>query len=157
MATVPHNVTSARGMLVHPALCLLAILLLPGCVLLSREELAQANELLGLVRERLDSLSGGDEDLRWALRRKIYKELTHDERGKPMQRRALKTFKRKEKGGRCAECQGELPKTNVVLDRLEAMKGYTKENTRLLCRDCDYPPATRPQLLPAIHARKPDP
>jgi hypothetical protein len=72
------------------------------------------------------------------MRRKVYKELMYDERGKPMQRRALKMFKRKEQGDRCAECHAELPKTNVVLDRREAMKGYTKENTRLLCRDCDY-------------------
>jgi ribosomal protein L44E len=72
------------------------------------------------------------------MRRKLNKELIYDERGKPMQRRALKVFKRTEQGNRCAQCQAELPATNVVLDRLEAMAGYTKENTRLLCRDCDY-------------------
>ncbi len=62
----------------------------------------------------------------------------YDERSKPMQRRALKAFKRKEQANQCAECHGEFPETNVVLDRFEAMKGYTKENTGLLCRDCDY-------------------
>jgi len=105
---------------------------------LTDEERTRLLPLLNEVRERLRALAGDDAELHWAMRRKVYKELMYDERKKPMQRRALKTFKRKEQGNRCAECQNELPKTNVVLDRLEAMKGYTKENTRLLCRDCDY-------------------
>lgn len=105
---------------------------------LTGEERERVAPLLEEVRARLRALAGSDEELYWAMRRKVYKELMYDERKKPMQRRALKTFKRKEQGNRCAECQNELPKTNVVLDRLEAMKGYTKENIRLLCRDCDY-------------------
>jgi len=105
---------------------------------LTETERAIVAPLLDEVRARLLALAGGNAELHWAMRRKLYKELLYDERKKPMVRRALKTFKRKEQGNRCAECSGELPKTNVVLDRLEAMAGYTKENTRLLCRDCDY-------------------
>jgi hypothetical protein len=36
------------------------------------------------VRQRLADLSGDDENLLWALRRKLFKELTYDERGKPI-------------------------------------------------------------------------
>ena len=94
--------------------------------------------LLQDVRERLLSLSAGDEALLWALRRKLAKELVYDERGKPMQRRQLKEFKRGEQQNKCALSSTDLPEKNVVLDRITAMAGYTKENTRLLCRECDY-------------------
>ena len=89
------------------------------------------------VRQRLDNLSRGDKDLLWALRRKLYKELTYDERGKPMQRRKLKELKRAEQDNKCPLCSTSLPLKYVVLDRIEAMKGYTPENTRLLCQACD--------------------
>ena len=75
----------------------------------------------------------------WALRRKLAKELTYDERGKPMFRRELKALKRgeREQGGKCALCGEPLPEKNAVLDRLEAMLGYTPDNTQLLCPQCD--------------------
>src|SRR5258706_16040044 len=85
--------------------------------------------LLHEVREKLLSRSAGDEALHWALRRKLAKELVYDERGKPMQRRQLKAFKRGEQGNKCALCSNDLPEKNVVLDRITAMSGYTKENT----------------------------
>jgi ribosomal protein L44E len=105
---------------------------------LTDEEREFMKPLLVEVRAGLRALAGSDDELYWAMRRKLYKELMYDERKKPMQRRALKTFKHKEQGNLCAECRNELPAKNVVLDRLEAMPGYTIENTRLLCRDCDY-------------------
>lgn len=89
------------------------------------------------VRSRLIALAGNDEDLHWALRRKLAKELTYDERSKPMARRALKERKRKTQGGRCQECGELLPERGAVLDRFQAMKGYTDENTRLICQQCD--------------------
>jgi len=90
------------------------------------------------TRARLRELSAGDDQLHWALRRKLAKELTYDERGKPGERKQLKAYKRGEQKGKCALCGSELPETNVVLDRLEAMAGYTRENTRLICRECDF-------------------
>ena len=93
--------------------------------------------LMAEVREKLTRLAKGDAELHWALRRKLSKELTYDERSTPMERRALKAFKRGQQGNKCAICDSELPERNAVLDRLEAMKGYTRENTRLLCRTCD--------------------
>jgi ribosomal protein L44E len=93
--------------------------------------------LLSHLRERLQQLSGADPELLWALRRKLAKELSYDERGKPMHRKLLKARKRGEQQGKCARCSAELPEKNTVLDRIEAMKGYTRENTRLLCPSCD--------------------
>ena len=104
---------------------------------LSPDELVVANELLAEIRKRLRDLSQGDPGFEWAMRRKVYKELTYDERGKPMQRRLLKAkLAGKQKGG-CARCDGALPEKGAVLDRLEAMGGYVEENTRLLCPTCD--------------------
>jgi len=104
---------------------------------LSPSELANANALLAEIREKLRSASGGDEALLWALRRKVFKELTYDERGNPAERRKLKEAKRKAQGGQCLTCNGPLLDKYCVLDRLEAMKGYTPENTRLICATCD--------------------
>ncbi len=104
---------------------------------LTAAELVTANNLLAEFRARITATASGDEALVWALRRKIFKELMHDERGQPMARRALKELKRSAQGGLCPMCKEQLPEKNTVLDRLEAMKGYTVENTRLLCPPCD--------------------
>lgn len=89
------------------------------------------------VRHKLQKLSKRDDALFWALRRKLYKELSYDERGKPMLRRKLKQAKRAEQKGKCANCGRRLPKDYTVLDRIHAMKGYTERNTRLICQKCD--------------------
>lgn len=104
---------------------------------LDAAELELARELLIQVRSRLNQLAGEDSALRFALNRKVFKELMYDERGKPAIRVALKKRKRKTQGGLCAVCQQTLPDTDVHLDRYEAMLGYTDGNTRLLCRPCD--------------------
>lgn len=104
---------------------------------LSAEELVRAKALLEEVRAKLHELSGGDRELLFAYRRKIYKELGYDERSKPMARRALKNRKWKEQRGLCAICNKELPVDYTVLDRLNAVDGYTAENTRLIHQECD--------------------
>ncbi|MGH2362833.1 MAG: hypothetical protein ACRDGM_20085 [bacterium] len=104
---------------------------------LTTEELAAFKPLLEDGRSRLKALGQGDVELFWAPRRKLAKELTYDERSKPMHRRALKLRKRKEQGGVCTICQTQLPERGAVLDRFEAMQGYTAENTRLICPACD--------------------
>jgi hypothetical protein len=104
---------------------------------LTDSELASANLLLDGVRQNISDLAGNDRELAWALRRKISKELSYDERGKPMQRKLLKVRLRGKQGDRCASCGSDLPTRGAVLDRLEAMGGYTEANTRLLCPDCD--------------------
>ena len=104
---------------------------------LSPDELAHANALLAEVRTRLEQLSGGDKGLLFAYRRKVFKELTYDERDKPAARKKLKDQKRKQQRGLCAICGKELPITYTVLDRLNAVDGYTLENTRLVHQACD--------------------
>ena len=100
-------------------------------------ELAAANTLLAEVRAKIEEAAARDASLAWALRRKVCKELGYDERGTPTERRKLKDAKWKAQRGLCEDCGGSLPATYSVLDRIEAMKGYTPENTRLLCTTCD--------------------
>lgn len=104
---------------------------------LSPEQLDLARELLDCVREKLASLSEGDKGLLFAYRRKVYKELMHDERSKPMARRRMKQLKMKEQGGACPLCGEPLPERGAVLDRARAVDGYTAENTRLIHAACD--------------------
>jgi UTP:GlnB (protein PII) uridylyltransferase len=104
---------------------------------LSAEELLLANALLAEVRARLEELSKGDAELLFAFRRKVFKELTYDERDKPGARKKLKDQKWKEQRGLCALCAKELPESYTVLDRFNAADGYTKENTRLIHSACD--------------------
>ena len=106
---------------------------------LTREELQKfAYPLLADIRQKLQQVSNGDEPLLWALRRKIVKELGYGERRKPAHRTALKKRKRKEQNDLCALCHEPLPEERSVLDRLEAMGGYTDANTQLICPACDW-------------------
>lgn len=50
---------------------------------LTAEELIRANALLAEIRARLEALSDGDRELLFAYRRKVFKELTYDERESP--------------------------------------------------------------------------
>ena len=104
---------------------------------LTTEELLKANELLADIRKRLETLAEGDNDLLFAYRRKVFKELTYDERDKPSVRRKLKDQKWKEQRGLCAICGKPLPEKYTVLDSFNAIDGYTKDNTRLIHSECD--------------------
>src|SRR5450755_3819032 len=110
---------------------------MPNRQLSATELQTLARPLLAYVRERLIALAKSDAELLWALRRKLFKELLYDERSKPMQRVALKKLKRKQQNDLCAHCGDQLPEKGAILDRFEAMAGYTPENTRLLCPQCD--------------------
>lgn len=100
-------------------------------------QLEHARGLLEEVRGKLAELSGDDKELLFAYRRKVYKELMHDERSKPMVRRRLKQLKMKEQRGICPLCSEALPERGAVLDRTRAVDGYTVENTRLIHGACD--------------------
>lgn len=105
---------------------------------LSQDELtALFAPLIEDMRGRMKALAAGDDELYWALRRKLYKELSYDERTKPMQRKMLKRNKIIEQGGKCAICGDALPDSGAMLDRFEAMKGYVHNNVRVLCQRCD--------------------
>jgi hypothetical protein len=105
--------------------------------ILTETEQAAARALLADIRARIDAAAGDDEGLRFALNRKVYKELTFDERGKPNARASLKARMVKAQGGLCAQCAKPLPGSDTVLDRLAAEAGYVDGNVRVLCRPCD--------------------
>ena len=104
---------------------------------LSESELEVARVLLGTVRNQLEKVADNDTELLFLLRRKVAKELVYDERSKPAIRKRLKTKKRTEQNGLCAQCNEPLPDSDCVLDRFVASAGYTIENTQLICRPCD--------------------
>lgn len=105
---------------------------------LSAEEIETVfRPLYAEVKARIEEASAGDPTFLWALRRKLAKDLTYEERGKPGHRKQLKAYKMGEQRGKCALCGEDLPEKYAVLDRLEAMLGYTKDNTRLICHACD--------------------
>ena len=105
--------------------------------LLTPNQLLQAQQILSDVRHLLSVASAGDPELLFALRRKVQKELMHDERNKPAHRNRIKRLKRIEQHGCCPVCGGELPEKYAVLDRFNALEGYTVENTRLIHQECD--------------------
>ena len=100
------------------------------------EQRSEAEGLLSEIRRGIEELSGDDPELLFAYRRRIWKQVEYDERGKPAVRKRLKKIKRKQQGGRCAKCGEELPLKGSELDRHEAKEGYTRENTQLLCPKC---------------------
>lgn len=104
---------------------------------LTELELEQANLILSATRQQLADAAGDDQELLFALRRKVAKELTYDERSKPMVRRALKRKMRALQNGLCPLCKEDLPERYCVLDRFNAADGYVTENVRLICESCD--------------------
>jgi hypothetical protein len=103
---------------------------------LTPDELKRANKLLADIRERLTKLAGGDPLLLFAYRRKVAKELTYDERGKPGSRKELKALKWGQQQGKCAHCRRRLPLKYSELDRKNAADGYTARNTDLVHGKC---------------------
>ena len=104
---------------------------------LTLEELSHANALLKSIRDQLHTLAGHEKPLLFAYRRKIAKELSYDERGKPAHRKLLKALKRGKQNGLCALCAEPLADKYMILDRLEGMGEYIESNTRLVCVSCD--------------------
>ena len=106
---------------------------------LSADELIHVNDLLKKTLKEVISLSHGDPELLFALRRRLIVKLTHAERGTPAQRNRLKRQKMIEQKGVCPLCHGEkgpLPLKYAELDRKVASAGYTPKNTRLVHHEC---------------------
>ncbi len=99
-------------------------------------ELSEAQKILSEIRTRIKALSAGDAELEFAYRRKLFKELGYDERGKPSQRSKLKAIKWGLQGSKCAHCGEEMPLSYSELDRKRAADGYTLENTELVHAKC---------------------
>ncbi len=105
---------------------------MPG-VRLTPEQADAANSLLMEIQERLERMSGGNVELLFSLRRRIFIRLSYAERGPPAQRKKLKELKWKEQRGKCAIGGEDLPIRGAELDRKDAVLGYTPENTQLVC------------------------
>lgn len=99
---------------------------------LTADALKLANALLASIREQLKALSADDPLLLFAYRRKIMKELSYDERGKPAARKQLKMLKWGLQNKRCAHCHDHLDLQYSELDRKNAADGYTEEDTELV-------------------------
>ena len=104
---------------------------------LNKAQIKQAHNLLDKIRKETKTLTGNDPELIFAFRRKIYKELMYDERGKPTERKKLKDTMLKKQKGMCPICKKELPETGADLDRIHgAIRGYTEQNVRLIHSTC---------------------
>lgn len=103
---------------------------------LTESEIQTAKAIVEKARLQITEAARDDEALLWAMRRYVYLRLLYDERGTPMQRRALKRKKRAAQNGKCSLCAADLPEKGAELDRFEPMKGYTAENTQLICHAC---------------------
>jgi hypothetical protein len=103
---------------------------------LTKSEIETAMQLFDKVRSELDQLSGGDPELLFALRRRIYIRLMYEERSTPAKRNKLKAGKWKAQKGLCAICSKEMALKHSELDRTKASAGYTFENTRLVHHEC---------------------
>ncbi len=103
---------------------------------LSDAERVLGHEILERVRKLIEDSSKGDTALAWAIRRFVYVRLSNDERSTPMRRKMLKLNKMIVQKGLYAKCGKELPKRGSELDRINAMDGYTEENTRLVHHEC---------------------
>jgi hypothetical protein len=103
---------------------------------LADDQRLRAIALLTELRAGIDAAAGGDEAVRFQMRRYVAKRLEFDERGTPTQRRKLKDAKVKYQKGLCAMCAEKLPERGAELHRLKAIDGYTAANTMLLCRGC---------------------
>ena len=103
---------------------------------LTDKQSKKANALLNEVRAKLDAMSGGDPQLLFHLRRRIFLRLMHDERSTPTERKRLKKLKMKEQAAKCSICGEPLPEKEAELDRFVAWKGYSPENTQLIHHDC---------------------
>lgn len=109
---------------------------------MSKSQLETARQILTDVRQRISEAAQDDERFTFLLRRYVSKNLSYDERGDPQERTKIKLEKLSEQKGKCAYSNCPTPERIMTkedepeLDRLEAIKGYTKENTVLVHHDC---------------------
>jgi hypothetical protein len=104
---------------------------------LNADQSLLADKLLKSIRKKLEHLSAGDKEFLFAMRRKIYIRLMHDERGPSSHRMELKQLKIERQKGLCVICKKKLPEKGAILDRKKAIGGYTEKNTRVIHQKCD--------------------
>jgi len=110
--------------------------------LMNTHQLAAAREILAEVRRRIADAADGDQQFTFTLRRYVFKNLSYDERGTPKQRTKLKLQKLVDQDGICGYEKCPTPHLKMTkeeepeLDRLDAIKSYTPENTVLMHHGC---------------------
>ena len=105
---------------------------------LNPQQTADADALFTRLKADLLALSGGDEDLLFNFRRKMYKELMYDERGTPLARQRLKKATWKLQEGKCAVCGKELAFEGSELERIYAPKGFVEGNVKVVHHECNH-------------------
>lgn len=103
---------------------------------MTTDEIASVMELFEQVKSSLDDLAKGDQELLFAMRRRLYVRLSYEERNTPAYRTKLKASKLKQQSGKCAICGKSLDLKGSELDRTRAVDGYTEANTRLVHHEC---------------------
>lgn len=104
--------------------------------LLTKEEAAQADEMLARVKGMVEEVAAGDPVLVFAHRRRLWIRLMIWERGTAAERTKLKARKWEQQDGLCAICGEPMPQKGSELDRADPVLGYTAENTRLVHHVC---------------------
>jgi hypothetical protein len=109
---------------------------------MNADQLATARQILVELRQRITGAAGTDQQFAFALRRYVFKNLSYDERDTPARRTKLKLQKLSDQCGVCAYANCPAPHLKMTkeqepeLDRLDAIKGYTPENTVLMHHGC---------------------
>lgn len=103
---------------------------------LTEPEIAGLNALQERVVADLKGMAGEDEVLLFAMRRRLYTRLMYMERGTPAHRTKLKADKWQQQNGLCKLCHKPVDQKHSELDRADPVKGYTRDNTRLVHHDC---------------------
>jgi hypothetical protein len=114
---------------------------------MSSDQLATARKILVEVRQRIADAAGTDQQFAFSLRRYVFKNLSYDERATPAHRTKLKLQKLVDQAGICAYANCPTPHLKMTkdqepeLDRLDAIEGYTPENTVLTPWSISFRPA----------------
>jgi len=103
---------------------------------LTESERMKADSLVREIEKRIHLLSKGVQRRKFAYRRRVTRLLIQIEKGTPAQRGKLRAKLREKQHDLCAVTPTHRLKSEVELHRLDAIRGYTIKNTRLVCRAC---------------------
>ena len=104
---------------------------------LTDEQREQAKAILDRTRDEISAAGAGDLLVEFSIRRYIQVRLSHDERGKPGDRKKLKMKLFDQQQGQCPLCSQPLTALlGAELHRKVAAEGYTPENTALVHPEC---------------------
>jgi len=109
---------------------------------MSQPEIEHARDILANVRQQISKAANGNQRLEFAVNRYVYKNLMYSERGTPAHRTKLKLAKLEDQQGKCTYSACPFPdrplrkEDEPELDRIDAVLGYTSQNTVLVHHEC---------------------